>query len=87
MGTETMLQHHGLNVGRTPLAQDATRGGPPEQGQNWPGSHSGMHPAANHRERTYRGGNKLADLKALVTGGDSGIEHAVAIAFARVSWP
>ncbi len=30
------LRHHGLNVDRNPLAEDATTGGPPEQSQDWP---------------------------------------------------
>ena len=77
------LRHHGLNVDRNPLAEDATTGGPPEQGQDWPGSDQAMRPQADHGEHTYRGGDKLEGLSALVTGGDSGIGRAVAIAVAR----
>ena len=75
--------HHGLNVERNPLAPDATTGRLPEQGQEWLGSDQAMRPQADHGEHTYRGGSKLEGLRALVTGGDSGIGRAVAIAFAR----
>jgi len=77
------LRHHGLNVERNPLAEDATTGGPKEQSQEWPGSDEEMQPQADHGEHTYRGGNKLEGQRALITGGDSGIGRAVAIAFAR----
>jgi NAD(P)-dependent dehydrogenase (short-subunit alcohol dehydrogenase family) len=78
------LPSHGLNLDRDPRDRNgALAGGPPEQSQEWPGSDAGLRPPADHGERSYRGGNKLAGLKALITGGDSGIGRAVAIAFAR----
>ena len=77
------LRHHGLNVDRNPLVEDATTGGPGEQSQDWPGSDQALRPQADHGEQTYRGGGKLEGLSGLVTGGDSGIGRAVAIAFAR----
>ena len=77
------LPHHGLNVLRNPLSEDRTTDGPPRQRQEWPGSETQMRPQADHGEDTYRGGNKLEGLRAIVTGGDSGIGRAVAIAFAR----
>ncbi|WP_312240833.1 glucose 1-dehydrogenase [Pantoea sp.] len=54
-----------------------------EQQQNWPGSSSDMQPRPDHGEASYKGSGRLAGKKAIVTGGDSGIGRAVAIAYAR----
>lgn len=64
------------------LASDP-KGGFPAQEQEPPGWTSKMNPVPDHGEETYRGSGKLAGLKALITGGDSGIGRAVAIAYAR----
>ena len=55
----------------------------PEQPQPVPGLARKMDPAPDHGEESYRGSNKLVGRKSLVTGGDSGIGRAAAIAFAR----
>ncbi len=55
----------------------------PEQQQPYPGLASRMDPVPDHGEETYRGNNRLAGKKTLITGADSGIGRAVAIAFAR----
>lgn len=55
----------------------------PPQEQSVPGTEGDMHPTADHGEKTYRGTGQLEGMKALITGGDSGIGRAVALAYAR----
>ena len=55
----------------------------PEQQQPVPGTTADMDPRPDHGEESYQGHGRLAGKKAIITGGDSGIGRAVAIAYAR----
>jgi len=54
-----------------------------KQTQAWPGLASRMDPKPDHGETSYKGSGRLAGRKALITGGDSGMGRAAAIAYAR----
>ena len=53
------------------------------QSQPWPGLASKMNPRPDHGETSYKGSGRLSGRKALITGGDSGMGRAAAIAYAR----
>ncbi len=69
-----------------PMLRDPREEGPkkqPKQHQEIPGSDAQLRPAADHGEESYEGHDRLKDMAALITGADSGIGRAVAIAYAR----
>lgn len=70
-------------VMQDPRYQYGAPQGAPDETQPEPGLDALLKPKADHGETTYRGSRRLAGRKALITGGDSGIGRAVAIAFAR----
>jgi hypothetical protein len=55
----------------------------PDQQQSMPGSSAAMDPPPDYGEATYKGSGRLAGKKSIITGADSGIGRAVALAFAR----
>jgi NAD(P)-dependent dehydrogenase (short-subunit alcohol dehydrogenase family) len=72
---------------QTPMLENPTSKypKPPFEGQSqpWPGLASKMNPRPDHGETSYKGSGRLAGRKALITGGDSGMGRAAAIAYAR----
>src|ERR1700683_3324880 len=54
-----------------------------KQSQPWPGLASKMEPRPDHGETSYKGSGRLLGRRALITGGDSGMGRAAAIAYAR----
>ena len=67
----------------TPLAAGYPKPPFAPQRQPWPGLAFKMDPRPDHGETSYKGSGRLAGKKALITGGDSGIGRAAAIAYAR----
>ncbi len=76
----------GVPAAAMPLQDPTTKYPRPpfqRQEQPWPGLASKMQPRPDHGETSYRGSGRLAGRKALITGGDSGMGRAAAIAYAR----
>ena len=91
-----VAQAQGAPAGQTPQAPQPPAGPaksdprtkypqPPfeRQEQPFPGLASKMNPRPDHGEDSYRGSGRLMGRKALITGGDSGMGRAAAIAYAR----
>ncbi|WFE40423.1 SDR family oxidoreductase [Micromonospora sp. WMMD998] len=66
-----------------PTEQYGQQPGRSAQRQSTPGTEQEMGPKPDHGEESYRGADRLSGKRAVITGGDSGIGRAVAIAFAR----
>jgi NAD(P)-dependent dehydrogenase (short-subunit alcohol dehydrogenase family) len=87
MSKTTSVQRKTADVGPKIAITDPTQKypKPPFDGQTqpWPGLASKMKPRPDHGETSYRGSGRLTGRKALITGGDSGMGRAAAIAYAR----
>ena len=86
-GDDNTKQPGGSNPDRgerpAPVRPDYPKPPFPEQRQELPGTFRAMDPRPDHGEDSWRGAGRLEGMAALITGGDSGIGRAVAIAYAR----
>ncbi len=84
--TPALAQAQSAPPTAAPLQDPATKYPRPpfkRQSQPWPGLARDMDPKPDHGETSYRGSGRLAGRRALITGGDSGMGRAAAIAYAR----
>lgn len=72
-----------MNNGQKDPAEKYPKPPFPKQDQPAPGTEARLRPQADHGEDSYKGSGKLEGKRAIITGGDSGIGRAVAIAFSR----
>lgn len=85
-GQQSTQPTHNPGNGETKIDDPRTKYPKPpfeEQTQPWPGLAGRMSPKPDHGETSYRGSGRLQGRKALITGGDSGMGRAAAIAYAR----
>lgn len=86
LGAEKILVKGDAEYMGEPMVDPTTKYPKPpfkKQSQPWPGLAGKMEPVPDHGEKTYKGSRRLSGRKALITGGDSGMGRAAAIAFAR----
>ena len=84
MANDASKRDHGATA--VPLVDPQTKYPKPpfkRQSQPWPGLARDMDPKPDHGEESYKGSGRLLGRKALITGGDSGMGRAAAIAYAR----
>ncbi len=85
-GTMSAKKRRQLRASTAPMVDPDTKYPQPPfeaQKQPWPGLASRMNPRPDHGETSYKGSGRLNGRKALITGGDSGMGRAAAIAYAR----
>jgi hypothetical protein len=83
LGLTRLSQSRACSAGAKPITKKFPKPPFKAQPQSIPGRSDQMEPQSDYGEASYRGSNKLKDKKTVITGADSGIGRAVALAFAR----